>query len=213
MNKDELSPDEIRAFWNWFSLEASHLADLLARSATEELVRIVDPRMKSLDERIGWEFGPGAKRENAFSISLNGSITNLPIAEAIIKAAPDLPKWEFNAGRPPKAWDGRFKLQNPEGQAVSLDASKWRYVLTAFDDGAFFDISIIAQLPSMDERAKTHAARVAIQGVVGERSFLERFDRVEFADSPTPEILERSTPLFSLNEHIQHLDSIRHDKP
>jgi hypothetical protein len=203
---------KIKSFWNWFALEARHLADMLARSATDDIVKSVAPRVKSLDDRVGWEIGPGVRKKNAFSVSLNGSIGNLAIAETIIEAAPDLPAWEFNAGRPPKQWDGRFNLHNAKGDAISLDALQWRYLLTASDNGAFFDIAILAHLPAMDGKAKAQAAGIAIQSVVGERTYLERFDRVEFLDRPTPESLDRSTPLLLLNDHMNHLDSMQYGK-
>lgn len=196
----------IKSFWKWFSSNADTLASLLEQDRVDELARMLGPSLKSLDQRVGWELGPGTSERCAFSISLNGALINVPIAQAIADGAPKkLKGWEISIGRPPKSWDGRFELRNELGQVVSLDAAKWSYVLDAFQDRAFFDITIIAEWPRMDALSKKQAARTAIQNVVGERRMLEKFDRIEVAENITAELTERYSAFLNLKSHLDYL--------
>ncbi len=200
------SSKKIEAFWNWFLSTAETLADLLERSSTKEIADLIEPRIKSLSDKIGWEIGPGLVKRYGFAISLNGSISNVPSALVIVAAAPVLAGWEFYCGLPPKKWDGRFRLKNRTGQTVSLDCSSWRYVLTGYDDNKFFDITALAQMRDLDNKAKIQAVKIALRNILGERVMLERLDRIEVRDSTDPNLQENASALMDLGRHIEFID-------
>ncbi|HWB60683.1 MAG TPA: hypothetical protein VG733_14405 [Chthoniobacteraceae bacterium] len=138
MPSELIKPERIAAFWSWFSLNVSDFQRALDMNNTAGISEKIESAIKALDDRVGWEFGPGVKASYGFSISLNDSLENMPIAEAIIRAAPRLKGWEFHAGRPPKNWYGSIDFYNRTGQRLSLDVSTWRYLLTSLQKGAFW---------------------------------------------------------------------------
>jgi hypothetical protein len=196
---------KIDQFWNWFSSNSETLEAHLCEAQEEMLAYLISPRVDELSEKVGWEIGPGVKKEFSFSLTFKGSRDVIPLVEKIVSRAPSLSDWEFNCGRPPKSWDGRFSLRDKAGGVIELDCSDWTYTLLAFDGNKFFDITFIGNLPPMDRRSSRQACNVVVQAQLGEREALELIDRVEINAVPTEHQLKTATPIRFLKKHIQSL--------
>lgn len=199
--------EDIAKFWEWFVGNTFSLAEALRSNNVKEISRKIDPQVDRLDKRLGWEIGPGAHQRYSFSFALSGSLENLSVAERIIQAAPLIPGWEFNASLPPKEkWDGRIEFYSSRGHVLALDVSQWRYTLTAFNEREFFDISIMAELPLMDERERQRAAKTALGNIVGEKVMLKRFGRITFMTEILAKDQERSSKFLDLARRLEYLD-------
>ncbi len=196
----------IHDFWKWFSASACSLTKLVSSGGTNEIVQLVTPQVNRLKSSIRWEIGPGTKTPYAFSFSLNGNIENLSDIKRIIALNPGIEGWEFNAGKPPKQWDGRFLLSNRFGQEVWIESNGWEYILTSFNSGEFFDVSLMAdKLEKLDDKGKEQAGSIVVQSALGELMTLKLIDRIVFIDNPEKDELERANSINVLREHIDSL--------
>jgi hypothetical protein len=201
-----MSSEEITDFWHWFASRSNQIDEWLTNGAAKRVAQEMQGRMRGQFPRIGWEVGPGIKRRNFLAFTLNGDPNNIDLVTDILRSAPAISNWEFHAGRPRRAFDGRLIFRNERGQEVEIDLRDWRYVLTAFDDGRFFDIEVATtKRLRLDDRAKKQVLRTAVQTALGEMDALRYIDRLEFVDEPDKEWQERSTPFEYLAEHIDSL--------
>ncbi len=196
----------VMCFWKWFEVSASTLQSLVDDSNVSELTTLLAPRVKLVSDQIGWEIGPGIEQDFSFTISLNGDLRNLTIAEAVVVRAPSLVGWEFHAGKPPKKWDYRFSMHNNENKEVHIDAGRWVYFLTAFDNITFVDITLLAaNLPRMDERARDQAGMIVVEAAIGEKLMLERVDKIAIVDSVPDDKASSLSSITLLSEHLASL--------
>lgn len=192
------------AFWTWFQANAMALANALQVGDTAEVEEHMKEGQTLLPPRLGWEIGPGAQGGHMLAFSLNGDLENLRAAEELVASAPSIPGWEFHAGRPVKRWDLRFSLRNQLGRRIDLDANKWRYSLVGFEDCKYFDIRIVCrEAELLDDDSKQRAARVVLQGLLGERKFLEAIDRVRMVAGHDDD--EALTEMRHLPAHLSSL--------
>lgn len=164
------------AFWAWFQA--------VAGATDDELRRELDARVASLGE-LAWEIGSSAAGRR-LAISPGGNPDLLPLTRAVVARAPRVSGWTFHPARPPKDWDLTFSL----GADVRIDARGWRYLLQRYADGTL-DVEIAApDLMRYEEPIRIHAARIALDGELGEERRLARVQDVfvyydfEAADAP-----------------------------
>lgn len=198
--------ERIVQFWSWFITRCDQFDEWLGNEVTEEIGREMQFKIRQAFPEIGWEVGPGVKKRNFLAFTLNGEPSNLDLVTDILRNAPTMPHWEFRAGRPRRDYDGRLIFRNDCGQQVAIDLQDWRYVLTEFDNGQFFDIGVSTkQQLRLDSRAKQQVLRTAVQAALGELDALRYVDRIGFVEDPTEEWDGRSTPFEYLAEHIDSL--------
>ncbi|MEZ0300212.1 MAG: hypothetical protein ACAI35_27465 [Candidatus Methylacidiphilales bacterium] len=197
-----------RQFWKWFGDEHQRLSEMLRNHDTEGILAAVGPRMAMLHESISevqhWEIGPGIRKQAALSFQLV-KLENIPIIQAFVDMSPAevLANWEINAGRPPKIWSGTFEFQD----LFTLDTNMWRYVLTSYQDGAFYDIEINASSwpAAMTSEERLSAAWLALEFYLGERVLLEKIGHVEVLKSLTTAQRKRFSALPDLPDHLKHI--------
>jgi hypothetical protein len=202
-----LAPEKerIEQFWNWFSVAHSALENLLLRSEAVALANEVDSRLAVVTQQLGWEMGPGLSKTYSLAFSLNGDQSAIPIAKALIYAAPKFEAWEFYVGKPPKKWDGRLIIRNPKGQTLQFETLQWKYVLYGFESNSYFDILLVApSLPKMDHEALTQVAFIAIESYLGEYLALERVNNVELVseDAITLNDSASASEITHLRDHM-----------
>lgn len=205
-----ITSERVTEFWNWFRANNDRLISLVDTKHDRAVADALGAQVKAVDERLGWEIGPGQERELALVISPNGRAELLPVAEMVIAEAPAMPRWEFHSSKPPKKWDYRFRMLNSNGQTVELDAQYWEYILTSYNDGEFYDVILVANNRlDMDEVACRQAGFMVVESILGEKRCLERIGDVFLADRvPFGQAMEMSR-LVSLS---QHLDSLEEEK-
>jgi hypothetical protein len=197
--------NKIRSFWKWFGENLSLLETMVDASDVSRLSPLMDEAIASLTGTLGWEVGPGLNKDYQLAFTLKGNLTNLEIARTVISDAPKSAHWEFHAGRPPKVWDLTFTMLNRKEQQVEIDARNWQYTLVGYDSCSFFDIKIVApNLPRMDELAKTQAATILLQGLLGEVAFLKLIDRIEIV-THDKELEDRLSDIENLPAHLTSL--------
>lgn len=198
--------DRILEFWNWFITRCDQFDEWLSSGATEEIGLEMQCKFQQAFPELGWELGPGSQKRNFLAFTLNGDPTNLELVSEILKRAPTITRWEFRAGRPRRAYSGQLVFRNEFGQQITISLQDWRYVLTEFDNGQFFDIDISTkQKLRLDRRAKQQVLKTAVQLALGELQTLRYIDRIKFVEEPIKEWYARSTPFEYLAEHIDSL--------
>ena len=198
--------EKIEQFWSWFIARSAQFDEWLNNGVTEDIGREMQSKFRQSFPEIGWEVGPGMKKPNFLAFTLNGEPNNLDLVTSILQKAPTTPLWEFRAGRPRRDYDGQLIFRNESGQKVTIDLKDWRYVLTEFENGQFFDIGVATkQKLRFDSRAKQQVLRTAVQAVLGELDTLRYVDRINFVEEPTEEWYGRSTPFEYLAKHIDRL--------
>jgi hypothetical protein len=198
--------DRIAEFWEWFTSRNDQLHKWLTTGHSKEVSEEIQSQIRTLSLGIGWEIGPGINKKYFLAFTLNGDPNNLDLVTNIIRFAPESPIWEFRAGRPRRDYNRQIVFRNQIGQEVEVNLQDWRYVLTAFDNNRFFDISVATRKRlECDDRAKEQILRTAVQAALGEFDTLKYVDRIEFVDEPDNEWEERSTPFKYLADHIDSL--------
>jgi hypothetical protein len=193
-------------FWAWFAGESSLIAQLFSADDQRRLDALLTPQVKKLEPGLAWEIGPGSKKTYRFVLSPQGSREHLVRSKQIVAAAPELPEWEFAPAKPPKQWDMRLIMSNRRGQEVEIDANLWKYLLTAYDNRAFFDVTLVAEkLPRLDEKARAFAGYLILEGILGEAFVIERIGDVQLVTKVAAADLERLSELKDLPHHLEHL--------
>lgn len=194
-----LLPSRTAAFWQWFQENAAVIGRLIDSSEAGKLDNLLSVRVHALDRGLAWEVGPGLKKRFAFVVSPNGNPEKLEITKAIVAAAPKVRGWEIHPAKPPKKWDLRFLIGDEP-----IDARQWRYALTGYNDGEFYDVTILApdlgELTMKDQRI---AGRLVVEGILGERVGLEKIGDVEVVHEANDE--SRFSSISVLSEHLRSL--------
>jgi len=200
------SASSIARFWSWFTTRADQFEQWQSENSTHPLAGEMQPAVQRLGSGIGWEIGPGHSRPNFLAFTLNGDLGNVQLAQEIIKAAPKIPGWEFRVGRPARPYSDRMVFYCSQGQTLEVELQTWRYVLTAFDRGKFFDIAITSKqsLP-IDQKLRDQILLTALQGAIGEFGVLQWIDRIQFEEFPDEQWEERATPFRHLADHLANL--------
>lgn len=199
-------PYDIERFWNWFVSNAERIEVMIETSNSSRLASELGTRVSRLGKGLAWEVGPGLVEPYAFVISPNGMREMLALTEQIVSKAPRVKKWEFHSAKPPKEWDYCFEIYNKRGQAVLIDASESEYTAVAYNNFEFFDITILVKsLPALDKEAREQVGRIIVEGVLGERVFLESIGTVSLVDQVEPQDQERLTNIAELPNHLDCL--------
>jgi hypothetical protein len=198
--------ERFEQFWRWFMTRSDQFDEWLGNGNTAEIGSEMQSKFQQVFPELGWEIGPGAKKRNFLAFTLNGDPGNLDLVSDILTQAPTMPRWEFRAGRPRRDHFGQIVFRHGAGQQVTIDLQEWRYVLTEYNHGEFFDIGIATkQQLRLDSLAKQQVLRTAVQAALGEIQMMKYVDHVDFVEEPTTEWSARSTPFEYLAQHMDQL--------
>lgn len=196
----EHSSKRITEFWGWFASVCDALA---ARPDDPEILPLLDKRVQSFGP-IVWEIGPGTQKPNALVISPGGRSELLPLTEDIIAHAPASQKWEFHASKPPKQWNRKFSLRVDNDTNIQVDANDWQYVLLRFPDRSF---DVIIRAPGMPASRKSRqtAARIAVEGELGELRSMELIRDIDVVDEFEDRLKGSASPFATIAAHLLRL--------
>lgn len=90
-----------QAFWAWFRKNESRLFDVEREQA--QVFAELAAALKPLGPDLTFEFGPKQDGRREFAISAGGMKAAFPAVEALVAAAPALPRWNILAFRPRRA--------------------------------------------------------------------------------------------------------------
>lgn len=181
-----MKPPRVAAFWEWFCSAAPHFG---TQFQNEELLGELDHRVVALGD-FAWEVGPGLTQPNAFVLSPGGDRKLLALTAAIVAEAPAIDGWEVHSAKPPKQWDLRFEIEDERGNRQLLDASTWQYAMHGEREVEVYGYDLIRLSPAYAK----WAAEIALDGILGERERLLRFDEISVEPAPPP----HARPLIDL---------------
>lgn len=172
-------------------------------SAQSELTR----RLEAINPKLKWEVGPWENDENFLAFSPNLSFELLEITQDLVKQAPAIPGWVFLPSKPKKKWSSRVIEINCAGGEVGYVLDAWRYYLTKFNDGEFFDVNLIPyghEQQAVDDLE--YIGSLLVESELGEELFMDLVDRVNIV---LPSSLKHAT---ATNELTSMFDQIQHEK-
>jgi hypothetical protein len=187
------------AFWVWLEQNSQQLANNVEDF---QLVAALDRRVHLLHPHLSWEIGPGMKTDWHLAISPNLNKDLVDVARRIVAQAPTIPRWEFFPARQPKTWDGRLELGIKSGARVQLDASKWKYVLLRYPDGAHEIILHADNVDPLQEDDRWTAAAIVLESILGEETLMERVEKFELTGSIDAELAANEKPISLLKKAI-----------
>lgn len=159
-------PSEVRAriadFWQSFAARADALDDFFTgQGKAADPVEIMEA-LRQVSPDLMWEFGP-SERGHRLAITAEWRSELVPLAQAVVQAAPDLPRWEIVDVRPPVALDDYFipnaeaRLQAPiTVTRIDVEVTEWNR------------LRLIAQGPEVGD-VSGHQALILAEQVLGER--------------------------------------------
>jgi hypothetical protein len=175
MKNSEIKTDlYIHDFWSWFVKNSNKLESA-----------IYDPLvLKKLDAMIlsfglNWEIGPGVDKKNSLTVSPNGIVELIPVANLFIAKSPDEADWEFYSAKQPKQnW---FLLELPNEQ-ISIDASSWEYVLLKYPDNKTEILIKGDTLKQFDKKTQELLVEIVLINLLGEKAYIEQVDYFDIVD-------------------------------
>jgi hypothetical protein len=185
--------DDIRAFWDWFAATREQIS----QNPTDDAV------IEEMDRRVlalgcpAWEIGPGDQTDWFLALSPAGDPDSLALTRAVVREAPNLPDWEILPSKPRKKWELQFAFEGASGP-IQVDARGWRFVAYRYPDGVYDLVVLVPDEPSLAPPDRDLAARIAIEGQLGEEALLTAVNEIEaVAELPDADI-GRSQPLSAL---------------
>jgi hypothetical protein len=196
----DLSPEKISKFWDWFKTIS---ANLRINPTDTYFINLLDREVNKLGN-VDWEIGPWEENVMFLAISPNLNIDQLELTQRIVSSAPEVPGWKFLPSKPPKDWQGIWKMENEFGKSILIDASEWKYILYRFDDGTF-DIDINISDFDGNKTTQYMAVDIALTGYLGEETFMNLIQEVNIVDEFSEELSGKATSLKNIRKHIERI--------
>ena len=114
-----------------------------------------------------------------------------------MRAAPSLPGWEFLPFKPRRKWDLQFEFEGASGP-IQVDARRWRFVAYRYADGVYDLVVLVADEPSLAPLDRDLAARIAVEGQLGEEVLLTAVNEIEAVIELSDVEIGRAQPLSTL---------------
>lgn len=207
MHNTTVNSDQIEAFWDWF-LTAE--AGIRAYFSEEEgpgvdknlLIEQINNRVLDFGH-FAWEIGPGQDRDFHFLISPNGSAQLLEVSKEIMRAAPDLGRWEFYPARPPRPERLQFKLYDDYMLERNVDATNWRCVLLKKLDGTMQVLLEVNTITHLDNDTQQLAAQMLVTNLLGEELKINRIHKIDVVNELEMMHESMSFPVAELPKRVR----------
>ncbi len=167
------------------------------RKAQRELAKW----LAAINPQLRWEVGSGSRAEWFLAFSPNLQEKLLDLTNALAREAPDVPGWEFLPAKPRKELQRRTIKITDGDRTREYNFEDWRYYLTSFNQGEFYDVNIIPiGYESECGSDLEHAASLIIESELGEELFITAIDRVIIdASTANP---DKSDVVRDLHAHL-----------
>lgn len=91
----------IERWWEAFAEHAAEIKRAFADDSDFDIPEFMRGSIERIDQRLGWEFGPAVDGDgDRLVITPEHNLALRPLADAIIRMAPELEGWEFHHSRP-----------------------------------------------------------------------------------------------------------------
>jgi hypothetical protein len=198
-NLSKIDIDRIIKFWDWFKSVSN---DLILNPTRNDLTNHIDNYVSQLGH-LDWEIGPWDENLFYFAISPNLDPNKLDLTHQIIEYAPICDGWHFLHSKPPKDWQGIWKMKNEFGAEIWVNSSKWKYILYAFEDKTF-DMDIMIDDINGNDNTINMAIDIALTGFLGEERFMYLIKNISII-SLIEESENKGTSIKHLRKHIESL--------
>jgi hypothetical protein len=136
-SKAEKARDAMRTFWQWFQQNETLL---LAFEQQQNVVFAkLAAQLKPIDPELVFAFGPVSEGRREFVISAGGIKSVIPAVQALVAAAPELPRWRITAFRPRVPGSQTINIGNctvtPDDVACTLHADDGKVAISLFMRG------------------------------------------------------------------------------
>lgn len=179
--KNDLS-GKIDAFWQWFEkMEPQYRKFFTEETAnTELLIEAMNNRVLDFGQ-FKWEMREGKQGVLQFIISPNCDHELFEISKEIVQQQPRMDKWVFLPALPPQKTDFQFEMYDHAMRLISIDGTKWRFVLEEIDDvvEVVFEIS---NLQNIEIDTQIEAAENLLKKIIGEEQFIDKIGGLEVTD-------------------------------
>ena len=163
-------------FWTWFSAnENVYYTEVEDGKYRKVIFDKLANELQKIHEDLSFEFSPiheNGVRE--LTISAEGIIDVFPIVESLIRKAPKLVNWKFNAFR-----------QRVPGDDIELELGEKKIgysdIYYRYKDGDYGEIGIELNIRNYDEsRLIQHATYILLDGLIGEYDLTVGIDWIEW---------------------------------
>lgn len=198
--------DPVARLWTFFEANLAAIEAAYTDRDYKWLNNALTPLIKGIAPKMNWELGPYHDPDRTFVLA-PCTRENLLLSRAAIARAPRIPGWFFEAAKPAKVLDHLTFT----ACGASVTADQWRYRLTSHNCGEFVDIELFydeATAPPAD-----HAGlfcELVVEALLGEAMRLERVDFIETCLVDDPGVVENTTAIRYLREHLAEVLAQRH---
>jgi len=198
-NLTKIDIDKVVKFWDWFKSVSN---DLILNPTRNDLTNQIDNHVSQLGH-FDWEIGAWDENLFYFAISPNLDSNKLDLTRQIIKYAPLCNGWCFLPSKPPKEWQGIWKMKNEMGTEIWINSSNWKYILYAFEDKTF-DMDIMVDDINGNDETVNMAIDIALTGFLGEEKFMSLIKNISIINSDE-EFSEKATSIKYIAKHIESI--------
>lgn len=185
----------IERWWTAFADNAGELKLHFESDSDFDVPAFMREYLESIDQRIGWEFGPALDGDgDRLVITPEDNLRLRPLCDAIIARAPDVEGWEFYHGR--VAETPEFARASVEGE-TGAELGRCR-VQTHVDE--MNRVALRFYLPDCDDiELGGVQASIASESLMGEEAFARWVGRVDMVERESGDAW---APLDALKRHV-----------
>lgn len=193
--------DAIAAFWGWWPGAApGFAASFESGEHSDPLIAEMSEKVKAIDDRLDWEFGPGREANHHLCLSGRGDPELRVVTE----------RWLERAPAPDETWEYRGARQaHPEGglrlsiAGVDANLDDTRFELEVEEERA--RIAVTGWHPAFteleDQGVRRQILFITLDSLLGEDDVERWLARVSLADEP----IEQGATPAELREAVQEL--------
>ena len=174
----------IEEFWAWF---ATHKLELSRLALDEPFWDIALEQIKKVDEHLWFELSRDSHPAREFIVTAEGHVSSFPIAEKLVRLAPNIEGWAFIALKPPQGFQFTTTYEGTQFDPREM----WFLPLESKSHPRDLGVRIaVPGLDCMDKTTAHSAVLVILDTGLGERSAALDLQHTEVTELPTdPESL------------------------
>jgi hypothetical protein len=191
--------DRIEEFWAWFAAHSFGFSRLGNRTE-EAFWDLTLEQLKKVDEHFWFELSRDRHPTREFIVTTEGHVDSFPIAEELVRLAPNVEGWTFIALKPAQGF--RFTT-NYEGTRFD---PREMWFLPLENESRPGDLGVQIAIPGlngMDKTSAHSAVLVILDTGLGERSAALDLQYIEVTDVPADPALEGYLELPELADYIE----------
>jgi hypothetical protein len=174
----------IEEFWAWF---ATHKLEFSRLALDEPFWDIALEQIKKVDEHLWFELSRDSHPAREFIVTAAGYVSSFPIAEKLVRLAPNIEGWAFIALKPPQGFQFTTTYEGTQFDPREM----WFLPLESKSHPRDLWVRIaVPGLDCMDKTTAHSAVLVILDTGLGERSAALDLQHTEVTELPTdPESL------------------------